>query len=104
MRKGKKLFGRCAPSQQRRSMGEGASWLRSVDGYLVTKGLECYRNQIMIAQVKVALTVSMTPQTEMWELNATGFPALKSLAYPSFHKYACIFHLYVSWLKYPFSL
>lgn len=42
-------------------MGEVTSWLRSVDGYLVAKGLECYRNQIMIEQVKVALTVSMMP-------------------------------------------
>lgn len=41
-----------------------------------------------------------------WDLGTQccWFPALKSLAYPSFHKYTCIFHLHVSCLEHLFSL
>lgn len=77
-------------------MGETTSWLRSVGGYLVKKGLECYRNQIMVDQVKVALPGSMIPQTKVWELIVAGFHALKSVAYLYFHKYTGVFHLHVS--------
>ena len=36
--------------------------LRLVGRCLITKGLECYRNQIMVKQVKVVLAVSMKTQ------------------------------------------